>query len=82
MKQKIITIKSKNKAGFTRTLGEVEFSQMIDKDNFEIITSTKDEGDGLPDDNWTKKEIISYLKAKGVDFKSKETKDVLLAKCL
>ena len=61
MKQKIITIKSKNKAGFTRTLGEVECSQMMDKDNFEIITSTKDEGDGLPDDNWTKKEIISYL---------------------
>ena len=41
MKQKIITIKSKNKSGFTRTLGEVEFSQMIDKDNFEIIEESK-----------------------------------------
>ena len=41
MKQKIITIKSKNKSGFTRTLGEVEFSQMIDKDNFEIIEQPK-----------------------------------------
>ena len=41
MKQKIITIKAKGKSGFTRTLGEIEFSQMIDKDDFDIITSQK-----------------------------------------
>ena len=43
MKQEMFTIKAKNKklGGFSRVVGEVEFSQMIDKDNFEIIEESK-----------------------------------------
>ena len=81
MKQKIITIKAKGKSGFTRTLGEIEFSQMIDKDDFDIITSQKDDGDGIPDSNWTKSDIMNYLESKSIDFKSSDNKADLLALC-
>ena len=39
MKQKFFTIMAKNKklGGFKRIVGEVEFSQMIDKDDYEIV---------------------------------------------
>ena len=43
MKQEIITIKAKNKklGGFSRVVGEVEFSQMIDKDDYEVVVKEK-----------------------------------------
>ena len=39
MKQEMFTIKAKNKklGGFSRVVGEVEFSQMIDKDDYEVV---------------------------------------------
>ena len=39
MKQEMLTIKAKNKklGGFSRVVGEVEFSQMIDKDDYEVV---------------------------------------------
>ncbi len=37
MKQKFITIRHKGKSKHTRKLGEVEFFNMIDKDDFEIV---------------------------------------------
>ena len=41
MKQKFVTIKAKGKTGFTRLVGEIEYSQMIDKDDYEVVESTK-----------------------------------------
>ena len=43
MKQEMFTIKSKNKklGGFSRVVGEVEFSQMIDKDDYEVVVKEK-----------------------------------------
>ena len=43
MKQEIITIEAKNKklGGFSRVVGEVEFSQMIDKDDYEVVVKAK-----------------------------------------
>ena len=43
MKQEMLTIKAKNKklGGFSRVVGEVEFSQMIDKDDYEVVVKEK-----------------------------------------
>ena len=43
MKQEMFTIKAKNKklGGFSRVVGEVEFSQMIDKDDYEVVVKEK-----------------------------------------
>ena len=76
---KMVTIKNKFN-GFTRTVGEPEFNNMIDKADYNY-TSAKDDGDGVPDDNWTKSEIMNYMESKGIDFKSSEKKSDLLAKC-
>ena len=53
---------------------------MIDKADYNF-TSLKDDGDGIPDDNWTKKDIMNYLESKNIDFKSSENKATLLAMC-
>ncbi len=50
--------------------------------NYDIITSAKDvDGDGIPDDNWTKKDITAYLRAKGIAYKSSYNKAKLLGMC-
>ena len=76
---KMVTIKNKFN-GFTRTVGEPEFNNMIDKDDYDC-TSSKDDGDGLPDSGWTKNDITSWLTNKGISFKASESKADLLAKC-
>ena len=73
-------VKIVNKHGFTRTIADIEFNNMIDKADY-TITSVKDDGDGIPDDNWTKKDIMNYLESKNIDFKSSENKATLLAMC-
>jgi len=78
-KVKMVTIKNKFN-GFTRTVGEPEFNNMIDKADYDL-TSSKDDGDGIPDTNWTKSDIMGYMKSKGIDFKASESKADLLAKC-
>ena len=78
-KVKMVTIKNKFN-GFTRTVGEPEFNNMIDKADYDL-TSSRDDGDGIPDDNWNKTDIMSYLESKGIEFKSSEKKADLLAKC-
>ena len=79
-KLKMVTIRNKFN-GFTRTVGEPEFNNMIDKADY-TFTSLSDAGnDGVPDDNWTKNDIMNYLENKGIDFKSSEKKADLLAKC-
>ena len=77
---KWVTIKNKFN-GFIRRIGEPEFNNMIDKDDY-VLTSLSDVGnDNVPDDNWTKNDIMSYLENKGIDFKTSEKKADLLAKC-
>ena len=66
--------------GFTRTIGENEFNGMIDKADYNF-TSAKDDGDGVPDSNWTKADIKNYLESKSIDFKSSDNKADLLALC-
>ena len=66
--------------GFTRTIGENEFNGMIDKADYNC-TSVKDDGDGIPDSNWTKADIMNYLESKSIDFKSSDKKADLLALC-
>ena len=79
-KLKMVTIKNKFN-GFIRRIGEPEFNNMIDKADY-VLTSLSDAGnDDVPDDNWTKNDIMSYLENKGIDFKSSEKKADLLAKC-
>ena len=50
MKQEIITIKAKNKklGGFSRVVGEVEFSQMIDKDDYEVVVKESSKPEPKP----------------------------------
>ena len=77
---KMVTIRNKFN-GFTRTVGEPEYNGMIDKADY-IVSSPNDAGnDGVPDDKWTKSEIVAWLTAKGIDHKSSEKKADLLAKC-
>ena len=59
MKQEMLTIKAKNKklGGFSRVVGEVEFSQMIDKDDYEVVVkeSYKPKPKVKPNANTSKK---------------------------
>ena len=57
MKQEIITIEAKNKklGGFSRVVGEVEFSQMIDKDDYEIT-----KGEISPARSLKKVDVVPY----------------------
>ena len=79
MEQKFITIKSKGKGGFTRTLGEIEFNNMIDKDDYEIVAAKKSASPS-PDDTWTNAKIKEYLDGEGISYDSKDNKATLLAK--
>ena len=76
---KMVTIKSKLN-GFTRTVGEPEFNNMIDKSDYEIITSSKSDQNGKPDTGWSMKDIRSYLDDQGIAHTSTHnTKVKLLA---
>ena len=79
MSHNMITIVNRH-TGFTRTIAENEFNNMIDKADYNC-TSLKDDGDGIPDDNWTKKDITAYLRAKGIAYKSSYNKAKLLGMC-
>ena len=50
MKQEMLTIKAKNKklGGFSRVVGEVEFSQMIDKDDYEVVVKESSKPEPKP----------------------------------
>ena len=74
----MITIKSKLN-GFTRTVGEPEFNGMIDKADYEV-TSVKDDGDGIPDSNWTAKELKAYMDSNSIEYKASDNKANLLVK--
>ena len=54
-KVNFITIKNRQN-GFTRTLGEPEFNGMMDKADYEIVTTKKSTAPN-PDETWTKVEI-------------------------
>jgi len=73
-----ITIKNKQ-SGFTRMLGEPEFNGMIDKADYEVVTSKKS-ASSSPDDTWTNAKIKEYLDGEGVSYDSKDNKATLLAK--
>ena len=76
---KMVTIKSKLN-GFTRTVGEPEFNNMIDKSDYEIITSSKSDQNGKPDTGSTMKEIRAWLDAQNITHTSTHnTKVKLLA---
>ena len=77
-KVKFITIKNKYN-GFTRSLGEPEFNGMIDKADYEVVTSKKS-ASSSPDDTWTNAKIKEYLDGEGVSYDSKDNKATLLAK--
>ena len=67
--------------GEIKTIDEKDLNIRHIAQNFVVITSDKDDGDAIPDDNWRKADIIAYLKAKDIDFKTSEKKADLLAKC-
>ena len=73
----MITIKSKLN-GFTRTLGEPEFNNMIDKADYDIVDTKKTESSS-PDNTWTNAKIREYLDGKGVSYDSKDNKATLLS---
>ena len=77
-KVNLITIKNKQN-GFTRTVGEPEFNGMIDKADYEVVTSKKS-ADPSPDSSWTNKEIQSYLTDRGIEFTLADNKATLLSK--
>ena len=77
MSHNMITIVNKH-TGFTRTIAENEFNNMIDKADYNC-TSLKDDGDGIPDDNWTVSDIKAYLRANNIPYTgSHNTKAKLL----
>ena len=73
-----VTIKNKHN-GFSRTIAESEFNGMIDKADYEII-SVNDDGDGIPDSNWTAKELKAYMDSNSIEYKASDNKAKLLAK--
>ena len=77
-KVNFITIKNKYN-GFTRSLGEPEFNGMIDKADYEVVTSKKS-ASSSPDDTWTNAKIKEYLDGEGISYDSKDNKATLLAK--
>ena len=75
---KMVTIRNKF-TGLTRTVGEPEFNNMIDKNDYSV-TSSKDDGDGLPDSNWSVNDIKVYLDSNKIEYNSThKTKAQLLA---
>ena len=77
-KVNFITIKNKYN-GFTRTLGEPEFNGMMDKADYEIVTTKKSESSG-PDSSWTNAKIQAYLDEKGIKYSATDNKATLLSK--
>ena len=77
-KLNMVTIKSKLN-GFTRTVRQNEFNNMIDKADYEVVT-TKKSASSSPDDTWTNAKIKEYLDGEGVSYDSKDNKTALLAK--
>ncbi len=77
-KVKLITIMHKLN-GLTRTLGEPEFNGMIDKADYEVVTSKKSV-DSSPDDTWTKDKIKEYMDSESIAYNSGDTKQDLLDK--
>ena len=73
-----ITIKNKQN-GFIRTLGEPEFNGMIDKADYNIVTSKKAESSN-PDTSWTNAKIQAYLDDKGIKYSTIDNKATLLSK--
>ena len=73
-----VTIKNKYN-GFLRAIAESEFNGMIDKADYEII-SVNDDGDGIPDSNWTAKELKAYMDSNSIEYKASDNKAKLLAK--
>ena len=73
-----VTIKNKHN-GFLRAIAESEFNGMIDKADYEII-SVNDDGDGIPDSNWTAKELKAYMDSNSIEYKASDNKAKLLAK--
>ena len=77
-KVNMVTIVNKHN-GFTRTIGEPEFNGMIDKADYNC-TSVSDDGDGIPDDNWTVGDIKNYLDHNNIEYTgTHNTKSKLLA---
>ena len=76
----IVEIKHK-KTGEIKKINEAELGVLLIRDFWECITRSKDDGDSVPDNGWTKNDIMSYLDAKGINYKSSEKKADLLAKC-
>ena len=77
-KHDMITIVNKHN-GFTRTIAENEFNNMIDKADYNC-TSVKDDGDGIPDNNWSVDEIKDYLDHNNIEYTgTHNTKAKLLA---
>tara|TARA_Y100000310_G_scaffold340766_1_gene437680 strand:+ start:1675 stop:1908 length:234 start_codon:yes stop_codon:yes gene_type:complete len=74
----MITIKSKLN-GFTRTVGEPEFNNMIDKADYEIVDTVKTEN-STPDNTWTNAKIRDYLDSKNISYETKDNKATLLSK--
>ena len=77
-KVNFITIKNRQN-GFTRTLGEPEFNGMIDKADYEIVTS-KNGKSSSPDDTWKVIELTDYLRDKGISIGRNPSKADLLIK--
>mgnify|MGYP003154990285 CR=1 FL=1 len=76
MKQKFITIRHKGKSKHTRILGEVEFANMIDKDDFEIISerARNEKGQLKADDPSTPDVNEAWKDGKGPKKKKKAKK--------
>ena len=64
-----VEIKHK-RSGKIKTIPKYDLDVLDVRMDWDLITSSKDDGDAKPDDNWTKAEIIAWLTAKGVDHKS------------
>ena len=77
-KVNLITIKNKQN-GFTRTLGEPEFNGMIDKTDYEVITTKKPESSS-PNNSWTNAKLKDYMDSNSIEYNSGDTKQDLLDK--
>lgn len=57
-----------------------EFENMMDKGDYAKVTSDKDDGDGMPDKNWTISDIKAWLDANKIEYTgTQNTKSKLLA---
>tara|TARA_Y100000310_G_scaffold31915_1_gene30258 strand:+ start:317 stop:562 length:246 start_codon:yes stop_codon:yes gene_type:complete len=77
-KVKLITIKNKLNS-FTRTLGEPEFNNMIDKADYDIISAEKSVSPS-PSKSWTNAELKEYMDSNSIEYNSGDTKQDLLDK--